>query len=428
MDGLISKLADLINEQQQSLKEILAKHGETQVSTVTLSQVFGGLRGVTGLFCDTSSVKPTEGVVVRGHKVNDLVDFLPEEVFYLLLTGTLPTAAELAELSVDLKANSHLPDYVVNTLKSLPASSHPMTMFNLGILAMQNESIFQKKYSEGISKNDYWKYTLEDSIRLMGAVPALAAAVYRIKFFGGDLIAYDPNLDWGSNFAHMLGIPDKTGDFAKLIKLYLVLHCDHEGGNASAYTNAVIGSTLADVYYSTSGAFNSLAGPLHGLANQETLDFILEMQKSIGNEITEEKIRQYALDTLAAGRVIPGFGHAVLRVTDPRFDAFNDFGKEHCPDSPMYKMVFELTHVVPNILLEKGKAASPWPNVDCISGSLLYHYGLTQTDYYTVLFGVSRVMGLLSQSILNRAIRSPIIRPKSVDMKWIQDNVIDKAK
>ena len=240
MKGLIKKLANLITEQQHTIKSILAKHGETLVSSVNLSQVFGGLRGAVGLFCDTSSVKPAEGVVVRGQKVNELVDYLPEEVFYLLLTGALPTADELAELSTDLKANASLPDYVIETLKSLPPTSHPMTMFNIGILAMQNESIFQKKYSEGISKNDYWKYTLEDAMRLMGAVPALAAAVYRIKFYKGDLIPYDPNLDWGSNFAHMLGIPDATGDFAKLIKLYLVLHCDHEGGNASAYTNAVI--------------------------------------------------------------------------------------------------------------------------------------------------------------------------------------------
>ena len=427
MEGLTKKLAGLIEEKQLEIKEIIREYGDKQVSTVTLSQVFGGLRGVIGLFCDTSSVKPDEGVVVRGIKVNNLIDYLPEEVFYLLLTGELPTPAELAELSKDLKDKAVLPSYVIDTLKSLPASSHPMTMFNIGILTMQNESIFEEKYAKGISKNDYWKYTLKDSLRLMAVVPEIAAAVYRIKFHGGKLIASDPALDWGSNFAHMLGIPDESGDFAKLIKLYLILHCDHEGGNASAYTNAVIGSTLADVYYSTSGGFNALAGPLHGLANQETLKFILEMQQSIGTEITEEKIKQYALDTLAAGRIIPGFGHAVLRVTDPRFDAFNDFGKVHCPDSAMYKMVFELTNVVPQILLEKGKAASPWPNVDCISGSLLHHYGLTQPDYYTVLFGVSRVMGLLSQTILNRGIRSPIIRPKSVDTKWIQSNVIDKA-
>ena len=273
----MGKLSVQLGDLRQKIKENLETHGETQVSTVDLSQVFGGLRGVIGLFCDTSSVKPNEGLFVRGRKINELVNNLPEEVFYLLLTGTLPNAEEFSELSSALKAQATLPDYVVKTLSSLPENSHPMTMFNLGILAMQNESVFHKKYEEGISKNDHWKYTLQDAIRLMAVVPAIAAAVYRIKFFKGDLIAPDPSLDWGSNFAHMLGIGDDQGIFAQLMKLYLVLHCDHEGGNASAYTNTVIDSTLADVFYSTSGAFGALAGPLHGLANQETLNFVLEI-------------------------------------------------------------------------------------------------------------------------------------------------------
>ncbi len=426
MELLTKKLENVIATMNQNIKAILAEHGEKQVSTVNLSQVFGGLRGSIGLFCDTSSVKADEGLFVRGQAINDLVHHLPEEIFYLLLTGTLPNNEELTELRDDINANAHLPDYVAQTLKCLPANSHPMTMFNLGILAMQNESIFNKKYAEGIPKTDYWKYALQDAIRLMAVTPSIAAAVYRIKFCGGELIPYDTNLDWGTNYARMLGIPDANNDFANLIKLYLVLHCDHEGGNASAYTNSVIDSTLSDVYYSTSGAFNALAGPLHGLANQETLNFILEMQKTVGDNITEETISKYAQDTLAAGRVIPGFGHAVLRVTDPRFNAFETFAKEHCPDSPMYQMVSKLTAVVPNILLSKGKVTSPWPNVDCISGSLIYHYGLTQTSYYTVFFGVSRVMGLLAQSILNRGIRNPITRPKSIDFKWINDNIVNK--
>jgi citrate synthase len=176
---------------------------------------------------------------------------------------------------------------------------------------------------------------------------------------------------------------------------------------------------------------NGLAGPLHGLANQECLKWILETMAKFGGVPTEEQLREFAFDTLRGGQVVPGYGHAVLRVVDPRYQGFLDFGKEHLPNDPVFQTVARVFNVVPKVLqqfseerVKAGKApiANPWPNVDAGSGSLLYHYGLTEFPYYTVLFSVSRTMGMLSQLILNRAMGTAITRPKSVSTDWVKGN------
>jgi citrate synthase len=119
--------------------------------------------------------------------------------------------------------------------------------------------------------------------------------------------------------------------------------------------------------------------------------------------------------------VVPGYGHAVLRITDPRFDAFREFGRKYLPNDPVFLTVDRVFQVVPEVLKEHGKAKDPWPNVDAGSGAILYHYGLTEFDYYTVLFSVSRAMGMLAQLVLNRALGTAITRPKSVSTAWLKE-------
>jgi citrate synthase len=252
-------------------------------------------------------------------------------------------------------------------------------------------------------------------------LPSLAAGVYRIRYNKGDLIPYDKNLDWGANYAHMLGIDNP--EFYDYMRLYLTLHCDHEGGNVSANTCHTVGSALSDAYYSVSAGLNGLAGPLHGLANQECLKWVLDVNEKFGGAPSPEQLKDFAWETLNSGKVIPGYGHAVLRVPDPRFVAFVDFGKKHLPEDPVFKTVATIFDVVPDVLKEHGKAKNPWPNVDAASGSVLYYYGLTEFPYYTVLFAVSRAQGMLSQLIINRAMGTSITRPKSVGTNWIKDQV-----
>ncbi len=423
MATLQNKLNKMIPGLRDDLKKLAVAVGDKKISDVTVAQAYGGMRGVKAMICDTSVVYPEKGLIIRGIPIMDLREKLPEEIFYLLCTGELPSKADTTALQKVLAERSRVPNYVWDVLNAMPKDSHPMAMLNTGILVMQKESEFKKAYDKGMPKTDYWKPTLEDALTLLARLPGIAAGVYRIRFKKGKLIPYKKDLDWGANYARMLGIADKTGVFTKLIRLYLTLHCDHEGGNVSANTCHTVGSALSDAYYSVSAGLNGLAGPLHGLANQECLGWVLDVIKQFKGAPTEEQIEKHAWDTLNSGKVIPGYGHAVLRVTDPRFSAFLAFGKEYLPDSEVFQTVARVYDVVPKVLEKHGKAKNPWPNVDAGSGSLLYHFGMKEFPYYTVLFSVSRAMGMLSQLILNRAMGTPITRPKSVSTEWVKQNV-----
>lgn len=415
MATLKEKLAEQIPGLRDQFGQLVKEHGDVVLSQVTIAQACGGMRGVKALVCDTSYVDPDKGLFVRGRGIRELADQLPEAVFYLLCTGELPDEAALQDLQKELQARQALPGYVVDVLRAMPADSHPMAMFNTGILVMQRESVFARRYSEGMKKTEYWEAMVEDALTLIARVTGVAAAVYRIRFDKGHLIEPDPNLDWAGNFARMTGIEDPTGEFANLMRLYMTLHCDHESGNVSANTCYTVCSALSDLYYSVSAGHNGLAGPLHGLANQECLRFVLEATRRYGDKIpTDEQLVEYAWETLNAGKVIPGYGHAVLRQTDPRYLAFLDFGKRVCPEDVAFGTVAALFRVIPDVLKEHGKAKNPYPNVDAASGSLLYHFGMRETSFYTVLFGVSRTLGMSAQNIIARALGAPITRPKSV--------------
>ncbi len=424
MAKLQEKVAAQIPSFRDSVKKLQKEQGAKVISQVTVEQAYGGMRGVKSLVCDTSEVPPDKGLIIRGIPIARLTDRLPEEVLWLLLTGELPDAAELADLQADLRARATVPGYVWDVLASMPADSHPMVMLNTAILVMERESVFRQRYDAGLKKDEYWAPTLDDALNIIAKIPAVAAGIYRQRFGKGARIASDPKLDWAADYAHMLGIPDPTGEFAQLMRLYMVLHCDHESGNVSAMTTATVNSALSDLYYSLSAGLNGLAGPLHGLANQECLAWILDTNKRFGGSPTNEQLKKYAEDTLAAGRVVPGYGHAVLRITDPRFDAFLAFGKAHCPTDPVFQTVARVFDTVPGVLKQVQKIKDPWPNVDAGSGSLLYHYGLTEFPYYTVLFAVSRALGVCSQAVMARALGLAITRPKSVTTNWIQSAVV----
>ena len=302
-----------------------------------------------------------------------------------------------------------------------------MCMLDTAVLSMQGESKFVEAYNSGVAKTEFWRSMLEDCLTLQARIPTIAAAIYRLRFGKGPRIDPKPDLDYAQNFAHMLGLDQLGDEAADMIRLYLVLHCDHEGGNVSAHTCSLVGSALSDIFYAVSAGLNGLSGPLHGLANQECLKWVLHVRDQFGGVPSDEQLRKYAWETLDSGRVIPGYGHAVLRVTDPRFDALRRFGMEHFSDDEIVQIVDRVFHVVPDVLKEHGKAKNPWPNVDAASGSLLYHYGMTEFPYYTVMFSVSRVMGMCAQSVWNRAMLVPIERPKSVTIKWLQEFVAKNA-
>ena len=407
---------------QEDLKKILDENGAKVISEVTIAQAAKGMRGVKSMICDTSAVSADEGLIIRGHPILQIIDKLPEEVFYLLLTGDLPDQLQLSDLQNQLRAHQNVPDYVWRVLDAMPENSHPMTMLSVAIQSMRVESLFVEKFNKGTPKNEYWKWILDDGIKLIGALPSIAAFIYRKITKNNDRIDPDVNLDWAGNYAYMLGI-NESDDFKKLMRLYLMLHSDHEGGNVSAFSSLTVASSLSSPFLAIGAGLNGLAGPLHGLANQECLKFVLEIHDHFNGAPNNKDLENFCWDRLNNGRVIPGYGHAVLRCPDPRFTAFMKFGQEHIHDDDVFKIVKALFEVVPPVLKDHGKAKNPWPNVDAASGSLLYYYGLKEFNYYTVLFSLSRVMGMVSQIVINRALRMPITRPKSVTTDWLKNNI-----
>jgi citrate synthase len=336
----------------------------------------------------------------------------------------VPTQAQVDDVTADLAARAALPEGVAEAISALPKTMHPMTQLSTGILLLQQSSKFAAAYSEGIHKKEYWGPTYEDTIDLLARLPSVAALIYRNVFHDGKVPAWDSSLDYSQNYARMLGWNDAK--FDDLMRLYLVIHSDHEGGNVSAHTTHLVGSALSDPYLSLTAGMCGLAGPLHGLANQEVLRWTMDFYddiKASGKEVTHESVRDQAWATLNSGKVIPGFGHAVLRKTDPRYTSQRQFALKNMPDDPLVNLVSVIYDVVPQVLTEHGKTKNPWPNVDAHSGVLLRYYGLNEMNYYTVLFGVSRAFGVLSQLVWDRALGLPLERPKSLTTEWIRNNV-----
>ena len=422
MSTLREVFAAQVPQLREEVKQLNAQHGEKVISEVTVGQAYGGMRGIIAMICDTSVVDSDTGLIIRGRPILDLTDKWPEEIFWLLLTGELPTAEEAHGLRQELMARSNVPDYVWSVLEAMPSDSHPMTLLNTAVLALSNDSLFAHRYAT-MAKTQYWEAAYEDALSLLGMIPTIAAGVYRLRYSKGARIQANRELDWAANFVHMLGLFNQSEECRAMMRLYLTLHCDHEGGNVSALTCHTVGSALSDPYLSVSAGLNGLAGPLHGLANQECLAFVLQLHERFKGVPTHEQVREVCWELLNSGQVIPGYGHAVLRAEDPRFTAFYQFGQQHCGDGEVFQTMQVLYETAPEVLKEQGKAKNPWPNVDAGSGALLYHYGLTETSYYTVLFSVSRAMGLLAQLIVNRALGTPITRPKSVSTEWIKQQV-----
>ena len=413
MGKLKESLSKKIPDWRYNYRQLLDEKGDNVTSTVTIEKAYSGMKGVKGMVCDTSSVTADAGLHVRGKHILDLVHLKPEEILYLLLIGDEPDAENLLDLQKELKEKSAVPDYVWDVLDSMPKDSQPMAMFNTAILSMQKESKFAKAYDLVVSKSDYWDTTLEDGLNIIAKLPAIGAAIYRMRFNKGNRIEAGDSIDWSENFLQMMGF-DYSDDMLKMMQLYLMLHCDHEGGNVSTFSALTVNSALSDPYYALSAGLNGLAGPLHGLANQNNLKFVLDIIDHYKGVPSNDQLKEFSWDRLNSGKVIPGYGHAVLRCPDPRFTAFMNFGKSHINDSDIFDVVKKLFDIVPDVLKEHGKAKNPWPNVDAASGSLLHHYGIQEFQFYTVLFSMSRSLGIVSQMVLARAMGMPLTRPKSL--------------
>ncbi len=432
MSTLKEVLRKKIEAHRPRITKLVKECGDVKLGDVTIAQTIGGARGIKSLVTDISYLDPMEGIRFRGMTIPETFDALPkfpgsdypyvEGFWYLLLTGDVPTMEQTLEVVEAWKAKAELPLYVIDVLRAMPRDSHPMTMFSAGILAMQRDSVFSSNYAAGkFNKMTCWEDMFEDCDNLMAKLGPLGAYIYRMKYMGDTHIEADPDLDMGGNFARMMGIDAPYDDVARM---YFILHSDHESGNVSAHTTHLVASALSDAYYSYSAGINGLAGPLHGLANEEVLRWTQAFMERLGGEVpTEEGLKKALWDTLNSGQVIPGYGHAVLRKTDPRYASQREFcmKTEGLKDYPLFQLIKMIFEVAPGVLTEHGKAKNPWPNVDAQSGVIQWYYGVTQYEFYTVLFGVGRALGCLANITWDRALGYAIERPKSVTTAMLEE-------
>ncbi|KAJ7046712.1 citrate synthase-like protein [Mycena alexandri] len=430
--SLRETLQEVIPAKQEQLKKLKAEHSQTVVGDVKVENIIGGMRGIKAMLWEASVLDPNEGIRFHGLSIPDCQKVLPpapggkeiiaESMLWLLLTGKVPTEAQTRELSRELAEKGDLPPFVEKLIDSFPATLHPMTQLGMGVAALNHDSLFQAAYEKGIKKTEYWTYTLDDCINLIARLPALAARIYRNVYKPGEALpALNKDLDLVGNYSNLLGFGGNQS-LTEYLRLYIALHGDHEGGNASAHTAHLVGSTLSDPYLSYSAALFALAGPLHGLANQEVLRWQLAMQAELGSDVSHEQIKEYLWKTLKSGQVVPGYGHGVLRNPDPRFIALQEFcdARPELQESSIIRLVKKTYEVAPGVLKEHGKTKNPYPNVDATSGCVLYHYGLKEFKYYTVIFGVSRALGALTQLVWARALGLPLERPKSLSMDALE--------
>lgn len=428
MAGLKERLNEKIEQWRPRTHRLMKEYSDVVVDEVTIGKILGGMRGLKSLVTDISYLDPNEGIRYRGYTLPEVFEKLPrpkgaempyvEGLFYLLLTGDIPTEKEVADCVDEFAKRRIVPRYIYELIDSFPCCSHPMTIFSSAIISMHRESFFTKKYFAGMRKEDYWDPMYEDSMNLLAKLPEIATYIYAKLYKDGNRIQSNPNLDFGGNFAFMM---DKDKPYDDVARLHFIIHSDHESGNVSAHTGHLVASSLSDIYLSISAMINGLAGPLHGLASQSVLQWLQELVDRMGGQDpSEDEIKQYVWDTLNGGMVIPGFGHAVLRKTDPRYAIQRDFSLKYLQEDTLFKYVDILYKVVPPILLEHGKAKNPWPNVDAQSGVIQWHYGIKEYDFYTVLFGIGRAIGIAANVIWDRALMYPLERPKSLTTEMLE--------
>lgn len=441
--GLVRHFGKLLNAKleakipliKERVKTLQKNSGEKVIAQVKMSSVLGGMKELPVMFYIGSALDPEQGIRFRGHTIPEMAQLLPkvesemipEAVLWLLLTGDAPTQEELREIQSEIITDKPLPKSTQDLILNYSKSHHAMTVLSMAILDLQKYSKFAEQYSKGqVKKGDYWKPTLDDGLFILKFLPQIAALIYTTKF---DKTPVRPVAnDWAGRYAELMGYRSLT--MAEVIRGYLSIHTDHEGGNVSAHTSWLVNSALSDPFLSISSAMNGLAGPLHGLANQEVLKFVIPLRDAMKakgiaiNSSDDPKVLQFVrefTENWLKTNVVPGYGHGKLRNTDPRFTFLKKQSLNYMPEKELVKIVHACEAVIPEVLKKLGKVKNPYPNVDAHSGVLLYELGMTEFDYYTVIFGVSRSIGCIANMVWARALGLAIERPGSLTLEQLED-------
>ena len=421
MKRLVEKLSDqVVPSYRRRIADLVAAHGKNPLGSISVSQLTHGLRDVRALVCDTSVVDPGDGLKVRGRPIRALRGHPVEALFWLLLTGELPTRPELSELQAELLRRAEWPDGVETILGQVPVGTPPMSLLTILLLASRHRSRFAQVVCAGVDRQGWWRYALEDAIDILALLPLFVGAIYRLRVRSA-LPAAPLALEWAERFSQLLGFDDPL--IHDLLRLSTVVHSDHESGHVSAMASHIVGSALSDPYYALAAGMCGLAGPRHGGANENATRFVLDLMRRFGGVPRTEEIEAAIVERLDRGLTIPGFGHAVLRGEDPRFASLYSFGQRRCENQEIFQTLIRLASIAPRLLREKTQIQNPLPNVDGISGIVYHAVGLTEIDMYTTFFAVGISLGLLAQYVLNRAILSPIVHSRSITLPGLEERV-----
>lgn len=383
------------------MSDVLFEIREEQLET--------GMRGYPVGYCTTSTVDPVKGLFYAGIPVSDLSQNEPIEVIYLLYYGKKGTALEVDQFAKELQQRAKCSKEVIRHIQLLPRVGHPMKLFCAALLI-----------SGMYEGTDNYK---EDCLNLIAKAPEIAATVINHHAGWGDINPSKPEIGYMENFTQMLKVPNgNIQELTEVFKLFNILHYDHGGGNLSTFVGKAVASGLEDMYGSINAAMAALAGPRHGKANQDCLAFVEELLKETGNNPSEAKVEELIRQKLNNNELVFGFGHAVLRVEDPRATVFYELGNKKYSDHPLIKIATLLKAAGTKVLSENPKISNPYPNVDAISGVILTAAGFPYPEYYTVLFGLSRLVGISIQIVYERCEArdgkgTPIVRPKYIFKK-----------
>ena len=371
---------------------------------ITKDQLETGLRGVPVGYCPTSTVDPMKGLFYVGRPITELATWRPEEVIYLLMFGKKGSSQEIDVFFKEMSKRASLKTETIQAIEDLPRSGHPMKQFSSALLIAGMLEI----------TNDY----REDCLNLIAKAPYLAALVMNHHAGWGPTPAPHPELGYMENFAAMVKVPNvDRKKLTEAFRLFNILHYDHGGGNLSTFVGKAVASSLEDMYGSMAAAMCALEGPRHGRANQDCLEFLREVVEEVGENATAAQVEKLIRDRLESNQLVFGFGHAVLRIEDPRALVVYEYLKKQDPSHPLVKIALLLRTEGTKVLLENPKISDPHPNIDAISGTLLVVSGFDYPEYFTILFGLSRIVGIARQIVYERleARRgkgTPIVRPK----------------
>lgn len=370
---------------------------------ITEDLLESGMRGFPVGYCTSSDVDPIKGLSYSGIPIAELAEKEPVEVIYLLYYGKKGTAEEIAKFNKELEKRAKCRPEVIAAIQKLPREGHPMKLFCASLLILG--------MLEGTG--DY----REDCLNLIAKIPEVSAAVINTHAGWGNSKPSKPELGYIENFTQMLNVPG--ANFAGLneaFKLFNVLHYDHGGGNLSTFVGKAVASSLEDMYGSITAAMCALAGPRHGRANQDCLEFIQKVLAEVGENATAAEVEALIRKKLANNELVFGFGHAVLRVEDARATVLYKVAQKKFPNHPLVKITKLLRSEGPKVLAENPKISDPYPNVDSISGTLLSAAGFEYPQYFTILFGMARSVGIAMQIVYERCEARggkglPIVRP-----------------